>query len=79
MAISPPTNLCIDVGNQTTALGIFKGGRLTTYFLVNNYVIPKKTENIVKSGGKSLKYAIISSVVPKIKAKIVNILKKRSI
>jgi len=69
-------NLCLDIGNQTVSIGVFQGRRLVLQKSINNNVIPNLIRIIGKSGGKQLKNAIISSVVPKNMAKIREILSK---
>jgi type III pantothenate kinase len=67
-------NLCIDVGNNQTSVALFKNGGLVRFKTINNNKIPKKLSFISKSGKYMPIKAVISSVVPIIKLKIMRFL-----
>jgi len=68
-------NLCLDIGNSFTSIGLFKGQRLISFKSVNNNVIPFIVKKMAYNGIKSVKKCIISSVVPIISKKIEKILR----
>lgn len=68
-------NLCIDIGNNQTSVGLFKNGRMVSSKSILNNEIPKKLDIYLKNGGFNVKEAIISSVVPNIYIKTARILR----
>ena len=63
-------NLCFDIGNTCTTIGLFKSGRLFQFYSINNADIPKKLLKLAQKVSKNAEKTIISSVLPSVSAKI---------
>ena len=80
-------NICIDVGNSTIGIGVFKDNALIERMVVNTdphftedefYQLFKRPFNYVEKGKDSVNNIIFSSVVPQVNLPILNALKKLS-
>ena len=78
-------NICIDVGNSTIGIGVFKENKLIERMVVNTdprftedefYQLFKKPFAIIESGKEEIQNIIYSSVVPQVNLPLLNALKK---
>ena len=80
-------NICIDVGNSTIGIGVFKENKLIERMVVNTdpkftedefYQLFKKPFALLNKEDKKIDYIIFSSVVPQVNLPLLNALKKLS-
>ena len=78
-------NICIDVGNSTIGIGVFKENKLIERMVVNTdphftedefYQLFKRPFSIINSGKEKIDNIIYSSVVPQVNLPLLNALKK---
>lgn len=68
------TNLILlDIGNSAVTYGHYQGGRMAKFGSCHHQDIPKLLPKWLKKGGEGQSYVIISSVVPKITQKCLQV------